>query len=147
MSQSLTKNYIHLVFSTKGRANLLPKIHLDEIHAYIKGILDNKQCKSICVGGTENHIHILCVLPKTMALAELVKTVKSNSSLWLNKQMGNFCWQDGYGAFSVSQSQVQAVVKYIQGQEGHHRKQTFENEYVAFLEAYGIEYDTRYVWG
>lgn len=85
MPQSLSKNYIHIVFSTKGRANLLPKAHLNEIHLYMKGILDSNNCKAICVGGVENHVHVLCVLSRTMTLSDLLRILKSNSSLWLNK--------------------------------------------------------------
>lgn len=147
MPQSLTKNYIHIVFSTKGRRNLLPKSHLSEIHAYVKGILDNKKCPSICVGGIENHIHILCVLSRTETLSNLVRDVKSGSSLWLNSKIQNFGWQDGYGAFSVSQSQVDTVINYINNQEMHHKGMTFEQEYRKFLDAYGIHYDQAYMWG
>lgn len=147
MPQSLTKNYIHIVFSTKGRANLLPIEHLAEIHLYLKGILDNYNCNAIHVGGIENHIHILCVLSRTLTLSDLVRIVKTNSSSWLNKKLRNFAWQDGYGAFSVSQSQVATVVEYIKNQENHHKTKTFEDEYVALLDAYGITYDSRYMWG
>lgn len=105
MPQSLAKQYIHLVFSTKGRTETLPKQHLAEVHAYVAGILNDNKCPAICVGGTANHIHILYVQNKTMSLSETVRLVKANSSKWINEKNGKFnpfCWQDVYGAFSIS---------------------------------------------
>ena len=149
MPQSLSKVYIHLVFSTKGRTDTLPKTHLKEVHAYLAQILNNNNCTAICVGGIANHVHLLFVLSKTNTLADIVRLLKSNSSKWINERNGclrHFGWQDGYGAFSVSQSQVQKVVDYIENQETHHHKKTFQEEYKQLLDAYGIGYDEKYMW-
>lgn len=149
MPQSLAKNYIHLVFSTKGRTETLPKQHLKEVHAYVAEILNNNHCPAIAVGGTANHIHILYVLSKTMTLSESVRLVKANSSKWINERNGHFnafCWQDGYGAFSISQGHVDAVVKYIEGQEEHHARVSFQDEFRKICEKYGVGLDERYAW-
>lgn len=149
MPQSLSKVYIHLVFSTKGRTDTIPKARLKEIHAYLAQILNNNNCSAISVGGIANHVHLLFVLSKTNTLANIVRLLKSNSSKWINEHnsyLSHFGWQDGYGAFSVSQSQVQKVVDYIENQETHHHKKTFKEEYKQLLDAYGIGYDEKYMW-
>lgn len=137
------------MFSTKGRTDTIPKARLKEIHAYLAQILNNNNCSAISVGGIANHVHLLFVLSKTNTLADIVRLLKSNSSKWINEHNGcsnQFCWQDGYGAFSVSQSQVQKVVDYIENQETHHRTKTFMEEYKQLLDAYGIGYDEKYMW-
>ena len=149
MSQSLSKIYAHLVFSTKGRTETLPKQHLKEVHAYIAEILNRHNSPAICVGGTANHVHILFVLNKTMAMSEIVRIVKANSSKWINTKNGGltpFCWQDGYGVFSISQSHVDAVRHYIETQEEHHRKATFQDEFRRLCEIYDVGLDERYAW-
>lgn len=149
MPQSLSKIYTHLVFSTKGRTETIPKGHLKEVHAYVAEILNNNHCPAICVGGTANHIHILYIQDKTKALSETVRIVKANSSKWINEKNGRFnpfCWQDGYGAFSISQSHVDAVVKYITSQEEHHHKTTFEEEFRRLCEISDASLDERYAW-
>ena len=150
MSQSLSKIYIHLVFSTKGRTDTIPKAHLSEVHAYMAEIFNNHGCPAIQVGGTANHIHILFLLGKQVNLSEMVRTAKSSTSRWINEKNGNpfhhFCWHDGYGAFSVSNSHVDAVVKYIQGQEEHHKKVSFQDAFRRLCELYKAELDERYAW-
>ena len=150
MPQSLSKIYVHLVFSTKGRTETIPKTHLAEVHAYVAEIFNNNGCPAIQVGGTANHIHILFLLGKTMDLSKIIRTVKSCTTRWINEKNNNpfhkFFWQDGYGAFSVSNSHVDSVAKYIQGQEEHHRKVTFQDEFRKLCQLYKIELDERYAW-
>ena len=149
MPQSLSKLYVHLVFSTKGRTDTIPKTHLEEIHAYVAEILNNHHCPAIQVGGTANHIHILFILSKTMSISEAVRTVKANSSKWINQNnspLHPFAWQDGYGAFSVSQSHVEAVQNYIIGQEEHHKGIDFKDEFRRLCKKYNVEIDERYAW-
>lgn len=149
MPQSLAKNYIHLVFSTKGRTESLPKLHLAEVHAYIAEILNNNRCPAICVGGTANHVHVLYVLSKTMTLSDSVRLVKVNSSKWINEHNGAFkcfSWQDGYGAFSISQGHVEVVRHYIEGQQEHHAKVSFQDEFRRICNKYGVGLDERYAW-
>jgi len=149
MSQSLSKIYCHLVFSTKGRTELIPKGHLKEVHAYVAEILNQHHSPALCVGGTANHIHILVVLNKTMSMSDTVRIVKANSSKWINEKNGKykrFCWQDGYGAFSISQSHVDAVKHYIETQEEHHHKTTFQEEFRRLCALYDLPLDERYAW-
>ena len=150
MPQSLAKIYVHLVFSTKGRTDTIPKAHLAEVHAYVAEIFNYHGCLAIQVGGTANHIHILFLLGKQVDLSEIVRTVKSSTSRWINEKNGksfhHFYWQDGYGAFSVSNSHVDAVVKYIQGQEEHHKRVSFQDEFRRICELYNVGLDERYVW-
>jgi REP element-mobilizing transposase RayT len=149
MSQSLSKLYIHLVFSTKGRTETLPKQHLSEIHAYVAEILNQNHCPAICVGGTANHIHILFILNKTMSLSDTIRIVKTSSSKWINEKNGKynpFCWQDGYGAFSISQSHVDAVMHYIETQAEHHAKTSYMDEFRRLCEIYDVALDERYAW-
>ncbi len=150
MSQTLAKNYIHLVFSTKGRSETLPKQHLAEVHAYVAGIFNENKCPAICVGGTSNHIHILFCLDRTKNLSDVVRTVKSCTSQWINEHtpspFSHFCWQDGYGAFSISHSHVPAVTQYIKNQEEHHKKVTFQDEFRRICQLYNAGLDERYAW-
>ncbi|MBI2284189.1 MAG: IS200/IS605 family transposase [Bacteroidetes bacterium] len=149
MGQSLVKNYLHIVFSTKHREALIHPPYEEELHAYLGGICKNLECTPIKIGGYTNHVHILCMLSKKIPLTELMQELKSSSSKWMKTKdtsLKNFYWQNGYGAFSVNPLQVDRVVAYISNQHEHHRKKTFEEEYRAFLEEYQIEYDERYVW-
>ncbi|CDE62906.1 transposase [Parabacteroides sp. CAG:409] len=148
MSQSLAKNYIHLIFATKYRENIIKQTDLSELYAYITGILNHIDCPMICIGGTTNHVHVLCVLNKNMALSKMVEEVKRSSSKWIKSKepfYRQFGWQNGYGAFSVSQSKVEIVVKYIQNQEEHHKKMLFVDELKMFLREYGVEYKEEYL--
>ena len=149
MGQSLVKNYIHIVFSTKHRAPLIHPPIEAELHAYLGGICNKLDCTVIKVGGYTEHIHILCMLSKKIALMKLMEELKSHSSKWIkSKGTGyeNFYWQDGYGAFSVNPSEVDTVINYIINQHEHHSKKTFQDEYRAFLKKYNVEYDEKYVW-
>lgn len=149
MGQSLVKNYIQIVFSTKNRQPLiLPPVEA-ELHSYLGGICNRLDCQSIKVGGYTDHVHILCLLSKKIALMKLVEEVKSHSSKWIKTKSdayNNFYWQNGYGAFSVNPSETDTVIQYITNQHEHHRKKTFQDEYRAFLKKYNVEYDEQYVW-
>jgi len=149
MSQSLVKNYLHIIFSTKYRQRLISNAVEDELYAYIGGLCKKMDCQPIKIGGYENHVHILCMLSKMMTLIKLMQEVKSASSRWIktiHPHLQNFYWQDGYGAFSVNPSETEIVIRYISNQKVHHQKLTFQDEYRAYLKKYGVEYDERYVW-
>jgi REP element-mobilizing transposase RayT len=148
MPQSLSKVLLHLVFSTKHREPFIGPVVRTRLHAYIVGILDHLKSSSIQTGGVEDHVHILCALHRTISQADLVEEVKKGSSKWMKAEGGvpGFSWQAGYGAFSIGESQADAVVRYIRNQEEHHRKVTFQEEYRRFLERYKVAYDERYVW-
>jgi putative transposase len=121
----------------------------EELHRYLGGILMNLDCQPIIVGGVEDHVHLLCALSRTCNAAEMVKEVKRSSSLWIKTKsadLQNFAWQNGYGIFSVGFSQIESVREYIAGQDEHHRKVSFEDEFRQFLKRYEIEFDERYVW-
>ncbi len=145
MPHALTSNLLHCVFSTKGRVNSIPDP--DELGRYLGGVAREKSIPLIIVGGTNNHVHLLIALPASITLAKAVQELKGNSSRWLNQKGSRFAWQEGYGAFSVSQSNKQAVVDYILEQPKHHAKRTFEEEFEAMLRKSGIGYDPRYVFG
>lgn len=150
MGQSLVKNYVHIVFSTKYRQHLIHESIENQLYSYLGGICNRLECSVIKVGGYSDHIHILCLLSKKIALAKLVEEVKSHSSKWIKtqgKEFANFYWQDGYGAFSVNPAEVERVINYITNQKEHHRKKEFQKEYKEFLEKFEIEFDERYVWG
>jgi REP element-mobilizing transposase RayT len=149
MGQSLAKNYVHIVFSTKHRQELIFPPVEEELHAYLGGICKKLECHPIKVGRYTNHLHILCMLSKKIALMKLLEEVKSHSSKWIKTKgeaYENFYWQDGYGAFSVNPTEIDVVVSYIANQKEHHGKKTFQDEYRAFLKKYEVEYDERYVW-
>ena len=149
MGQSLVKNYVHLVFSTKYRQPLIQPPVEAELHAYLGGICNKLECTVIKVGGYTDHIHILCMLSKKIALMKLLEELKSHSSKWIKtKGRGyeNFYWQDGYGAFSVNPAKVDFVIAYIANQHNHHSKQNFQDEYRKYLEDFNVDYDERYVW-
>ena len=150
MPQSLNKVYIHIIFSTKNRENILPEKHLDEIHSYIGGIINKNLCQSLTIGGTCNHIHILCEMASTVSTSMLLMEIKRSSSKWIKReypQQVYFAWQNGYAAFSVSQSKVDTVINYIKNQKEHHARKSFKEELIEFLNAYQVEYDEKYLWG
>ncbi|HEX9047652.1 MAG TPA: IS200/IS605 family transposase [Verrucomicrobiae bacterium] len=150
MSQSLAKILIHVIFSTKDRQPFLRDKPLREaLHRYLGGILLNHDCQPLIVGGVEDHVHILTTLARTVTAADVVKEVKRGSSIWLKEQplhLQDFAWQKGYGMFSIGFSQADAVKHYILGQEEHHRKISFQDEFREFLKRYEMEFDERYVW-
>ena len=149
MPQSLVKNYVHLIFSTKDRQDLIDKAIQDELYAYVGGICKEMECYPYAIGGVENHIHILCLLSKKVALVDLLKTVKAQSSRWIKtkgKKYQKFYWQKGYGAFSINPSEISLVKDYIYRQEEHHQKKTFKQELLYFLNKYDVPYNEKYMW-
>ncbi|GAA4833022.1 IS200/IS605 family transposase [Algivirga pacifica] len=149
MPQSLVKNYIHLVFSTKHREPLiLPEFEV-EIHDYLGGLCNQFDSPVLKVGGYVDHIHILCNLSKNLKMIDLARLVKGNSSKWiksLGPEFEHFYWQEGYGAFSVTPYDADKVVRYIENQKNHHEGMTFQDEFRRILRKYEVEYDERYVW-
>ena len=150
MSQSLAQLYLHLVFSTKHRQPFLsdPNVRL-EMHKYLGGICRGQVSPSLVVGGVADHVHILCVLAKTVAVSNLIRELKRESSKWVKTKsadLAGFEWQSGYGAFSISPGHVVALQKYITDQEEHHKTESFQDEFRRLLKKYGIEYDERYLW-
>ena len=149
MPQSLAKNLIHLVFSTKNRQRFISPDIRPTLHAYVATVLKNLQCPVLAVNTVEDHIHILFLLHRTIALSKAVEDVKKFSSKWLKVQSGDlsrFAWQTGYGAFSVSESNVETVKKYVANQEEHHRKVSFQDELRLFLRKHKVGFDDRYLW-
>jgi putative transposase len=150
MPQSLAKVLVHPVFSTKNRYPFLADKEIrDEVHAYLGGTCNELDCPVLKVGGVADHVHILCAPSRSISIAKLVGEVKRASSKWMKtkgKMLTKFAWQNGYGAFSVGQAEFERVRAYIAGQEEHHKKKIFQDEYRAFLKEYDIEYDERYVW-
>jgi putative transposase len=149
VSQSLVKNLVHLIYSTKDRAPCLSAEIRARLFAYKAGILRKWQSPAIVIGGVADHVHLLFCLSRNHSLAKLVEEVKKGSSKWLKTQspeFGNSHWQAGYGAFSVSQSNVEQVKHYIEYQEEHHRTKSFQEEFREFLKRYGLAFDERYVW-
>jgi REP element-mobilizing transposase RayT len=150
MAQSLARILVHAVFSTKDRRPFLRDTALrEELHRYLGGILAHLQCQPIIIGGVEDHVHFLCALSRTSTAAEMVKEVKRGSSLWIKARgpgLGDFAWQNGYGVFSIGFSQIESVRGYVAGQEEHHRKISFQDEYRELLRRYELEFDERYLW-
>lgn len=126
---------------------MIPPAMRPRLHAYLATVLDEHGCPSLQVGGTGDHVHALFALSRTLPIAEAIKEMKTGSSQWMKKQLGTaFWWQAGYGAFSVAASQKVQVIKYIQGQEAHHRLVTFQDEFRKLLKRYEVAWDERYVW-
>ena len=147
MPQSLARVLVHLVFSTKNREPLIARDTRPALHAYLGGILDTLGCSPLRVGGTADHVHALFSLSRTRTIAEAVEEAKKASSKWMKQQAAaDFWWQAGYGAFSIGQSQIAAVSRYIDRQEEHHRVYSFQEELRDLLKRYQVAYDERYVW-
>jgi REP element-mobilizing transposase RayT len=149
MSQSLSKVYIHAVFSTKGREPILADPWRDELFRVVGGITNNVGCQSLLVGGVADHVHILFQLARTSSIADAIKAIKSNSSAWINQTRGlprQFHWQAGYAVFSVGWGEVETIRDYIRRQAEHHRQQGYQDELREWLRRYEIEWDERYVW-
>ena len=149
MSQSLCGVFIHLVFSTKNRAPLIVPGIRDRLYEYLGGILSQKGCTPVLQGGVADHVHCLFVLNPVPGLSEIIRELKAGSSKWIHEsfpEQSGFAWQAGYGAFSVSASNLEGVKRYIAAQEEHHRKGTFQEEYVSLLKKYDIPYDEKYIW-
>ena len=149
MPQSLVKNYIHITFSTKNRTPLIQQPIKEELFSYLGGTCKELESQPLIVGGMNDHVHLLVMLSRKMALMTLIEKIKTHSSKWIKTkgpQFQNFYWQQGYGCFSVNPKQVDLVKEYIMNQEVHHKKMSFQDEYRAFLKKYEINYDERYVW-
>ncbi|HEY3026912.1 MAG TPA: IS200/IS605 family transposase [Pyrinomonadaceae bacterium] len=149
MPQSLSSILIHLIFSTKHREPFIAPTIETELHPSMAKIFRELKSPSLTIGGAKDHVHILFSLGRVIAVADLVEEVKTESSKWIRTkgpEFRNFYWQNGYGAFSIGQSQVPAMKRYIARQREHHRRVTFQEEYRKFLKAYGIDYDERYIW-
>jgi len=147
MSQTAGNLVIHLIFSTKARQPLITPEIRGDLFAYLGGIVREMRGTALIVGGTTDHVHMLIRIRPAQAAAEIARVVKTNSSRWLRKKANaDFAWQNGYGAFSVSESNVPAVTRYIASQEEHHKKLTFQQEYIAFLKKNKVAYDERYIW-
>lgn len=150
MGQSLVKNYVHIIFSTKNRHPFIKQGYEEELFKYLGGVCNALNCAPIQVGGYLDHVHILCLLNKNITIVKLLEELKTDSSKWMKKrsnELSNFYWQDGYGAFSVNPSQVETVVAYIKKQQEHHMAKSFQDEYRAFLKKYKVEFNEEYVWG
>jgi len=149
MPQSFVSLHCHIVFSTKNREPLIRDDWAARSYQYIGGIVRKQKCRLVAAGGMADHVHLLVSLGKMNSIADLVRDVKSNSSAWIHEtfpQLQGFAWQAGYGAFAVSYSKIGEVKQYIAGQAEHHRVRSFREEFLAFLERHGIEYDERYIW-
>ena len=149
MANTYSRIYIHLIFSVKGRGNLLEKPWRQEVFKYMTGIIAGKDQKSIIVNGIADHVHVFVGLSPSMKLSDLVREIKNNSSNFINKRnflVGKFEWQEGYGAFSHSHSQIEMVYDYILKQEEHHKRKNFQEEYLSFLESFQIEYKEKYLF-
>ena len=149
MPQSLSKVYVHIVFSTKYREHKIDRSIRGSLYSYIGGICKHLECYPIQVGGFSDHVHVLCALSRKVTQAQLLEEIKKRSSRWIKRQdakYSDFYWQNGYGIFSVKPTDIEIIKRYIINQEIHHRKKTFKAEYRAFLKKYNVEYDERYVW-
>ncbi len=149
MANTYSQLYVHIIFSVKNREPLIKESFRNELFSYIGGIIKNKNQKPLAINGTENHIHILVGVKPDISLSDLVREIKSNSSKFINEQKylrTKFNWQEGFGAFSYSHSQLTTVIKYINNQLEHHKKRTFADEYKEFLKKFNIEYDEKYVF-
>ena len=149
MAQSLSQVYVHITFSTKNRHPFIDDVLKHDLWTYIGGVCRTRECNPIRVGGYNDHVHICCLLSKKISQVKLLEDVKKESSYWVKsrgERYRQFYWQDGYGIFSVNPSEVEKVVAYIDGQQEHHKKRTYQEELLRFLKKYGVHYDERYLW-
>jgi putative transposase len=149
MAGTFSQLYVQLVFAVKGRENLLQKPWREEVFRYIAGIIKGKNQKPIIVNGVSDHVHVFVGIKPSMAISDLVRDIKNNSSNFINGQKlvkGRFSWQEGYGVFSYGHSQVERVYQYIANQEAHHHKTTFKEEYIEFLNKFEIEHNEKYLF-
>lgn len=150
MANTFTSLHYHMVFSTRNRERWISPDVEERIWAYLGGIAKENKVHPIQIGGIEDHVHLLLGAPASLAPSKIAQLIKVGSSAWIHDTFPNmkgFAWQDGYGVFSVSKSNIPDVVEYIRGQREHHRTRTFQEEYLAFLKRHEIQYDERYVWG
>lgn len=141
MGHTYTDVFVHCIFSTKERQDIIPETLRDRLWAYLHGIARNLKVETLSIGGTGNHVHLLLLLPPTNNLSELVQKLKANSSRWMGEQGNQFSWQQGYGAFSVSPSMLARTKEYIRGQEEPHRGLSYEDEFLAILRKAGVEHN------
>lgn len=149
MAQSLSKLYVHIIFHIKNNDVVIRPEDEQELYAYIGGIIKANESFPIKINGTENHLHILTTMSKNISLAKFVEEIKRNSSRWIkskDKHYQYFAWQGGYAGYSVSQSKIAIVEKYIENQKGHHKTEKFQDEYIKFLREYDIDFDENFLW-
>jgi putative transposase len=149
MPNTYTQIYIQIVFAVQGRANLISKNNREELHKYITGIVKKREQKMLSIFCMPDHTHLLVGIKPSVSISDLVRDIKSGSSNFINEQkwiQGKFNWQEGFGAFSYSRSQIDTVAKYILNQEEHHKKKTFKEEYIDFLQKFEVEYDEKYLF-
>jgi putative transposase len=149
MANTYTQIYIHVVFAVEGRQSLIPPIHNDELQKFITGIITARKQKLIAINNMPDHLHLLVGMQPDSLLSGLVRDVKAGSSKFINEKRwvtGRFSWQEGFGAFSYSRSQLGTVIRYIENQQKHHAKQSFRDEYIAILKKFGVDYDPRYIF-
>jgi len=149
MANTYTQIHIHFVFAVKFRQAIINNEWKDELYKYIAGIIKSNNHKLLAINGVADHVHILVGIRPAQSISDLMKHIKQDSSKWINKNnffKSHFEWQEGYGAFSYSKSQLNAVINYIQNQELHHSKRTFKEEYIDFLEKFEIDYDERFIF-
>ena len=150
MANTYYSLHYHVIFSTKNRAAYLKPEIEQRVWAYIGGVARKHKMTALQIGGFDDHIHALVMAPPTIAPSQIAQYLKGDSSRWIHEtfpELRDFAWQEGYGAFTVNKSNLESVVAYIQKQREHHQKQTFQEEYLDFLQKHGVEYDERYVWG
>ena len=149
MPGTFSQIYIQIVFAVKGRHNLILPSFEEEVYKYISGIADGKDQKPLAVNGMPDHIHVLVGLKPALSISDLVRDIKNNSTNFINKKgwlKNKFCWQEGYGAFSYSESNYGKVIDYIKNQKQHHKKQTFRQEYISFLKKFNVPFDEKYLF-
>ena len=149
MANTYTKIYLHLVFSPKGRENVIPLKHKEELQKYTTGVIQNRKHKLLAIDYMTDHVHIFIGYRPSQALPELLRDIKANTSKLINEKkwlIGKFQWQEGYGAFSYGYSQINDVIHYINDQERHHKKASFKEEYLKLLEKFDIDYDPKYMF-
>jgi len=149
VANTYTQIYIQIVFAVEGRQNLIRPEHNDELQKYITGIVSGQNQKLLAINNMPDHVHLLIGLQADLSLSELVRDIKANSSRFVNQKGwvgGRFSWQEGYGAFSYSRSQIDAVIRYIQNQQRHHARRTFRDEYIEFLRKFQVDYNQRYIF-
>ncbi len=149
MANTYSQIYLQVVFAVKGRKNLIQSEWKDELYKYICGVVNGKKEKVYAIGGVSDHIHILISIKPNILLSDLVRDIKCNSSKWINERqyvIGKFQWQEGFGAFSYTHWHLDTIINYINNQEEHHKKKSFRDEYLEFLEKFYIEYDEKYLF-
>ena len=149
MGQSLVKNYMHIIFSTKNREPFIMEEFAEKLHSFLAVRCKEMESPALSIGNDFDHIHIISIVSKKIALMDLLKVLKARSSSWmktLDSRLSNFYWQDGYGAFSVSPTQIDTAIRYVQNQREHHKKISFQDEYRLILKQYNIDYNEDYLW-